>query len=146
MHHRILADACVGTPLADFALVRIRQCFRLCIGECCVLAREQKHPDDFVSDAPDEDASAGVQSSPWVFPFVPVAGASEESNLQCQKIIAQCQLVCPLTSSKHEKRQMVRRLGVNWHPDKAALMQRDSKMCQEVFAFLNELRERSSML
>jgi hypothetical protein len=32
--------------------------------ECCVLPREQKHPDDFFSDAPDEDASAGAQSSP----------------------------------------------------------------------------------
>ena len=32
MHHRTLADACVGTPLADFALMRIRQRFRLCIG------------------------------------------------------------------------------------------------------------------
>jgi hypothetical protein len=113
---------------------------------CCVLPREQKHPDDFVSDAPDEDASAGVQSSPWVFPFVPVAGASEESNLQCQKIIAQCQFVCPQTSSKHDKRQMVRSLVLNWHPDRSALMQRDSKVCQEVFVFLNELREKSSLL
>jgi hypothetical protein len=114
--------------------------------ECCVLPREQKHPDDFVSDAPDEDASAGVQSSPLVFPCVPVAGASEESNLQCRKIIAQCQFVCTPTSSKHEKRQMVRRLVLNWHPDKSVLMQRDSKVCQEVCAFLTELREKSSLL
>ena len=28
MHHSTLADACVGTPLADFALVRFRQRFR----------------------------------------------------------------------------------------------------------------------
>ena len=100
----------------------------------------------FFSAAPDEDASAGAQSSPWVFPFLPVVGASEESNLQCQKIILQCQLVCPLTSSKHEKRQMVRRLVLIWHPDKAVFMQRDSKVCHEVCLFLNELRERSSLL
>ena len=28
MHHRTLANACVGTPLADFVLVRFRQRFR----------------------------------------------------------------------------------------------------------------------
>jgi len=75
-----------------------------------------------------------------------VVGANEESNLECHKIILRCQSVCPQTSSKHEKRDMLRRSVLNWHPDKTGYMQRDSKVCQEVFAFLNELRERFSML
>jgi hypothetical protein len=114
--------------------------------ECCVLPRDQKHPDDFVSDASDEYAPAGVQSSPLVFPCVPVAGASEESNLHCRRIIAQFQLVCTRTSSKQENRQMVRRLVFNWHPDRAVLMQRDSKVSREVCAFLTDLWHKSSLL
>jgi hypothetical protein len=108
---------------------------------CCVLPRVQLHPDDFSSGAPDADASAGAQSSPWVFPSLPVAGASTESNLIVENIIRQCQLVYPPTSSKDEKRKMVKRLLVNWHPDKAILMRRDSKVCHEVFVFLQRLRE-----
>jgi hypothetical protein len=152
------------TPHCTRALVvcakpSLVQCFRHAVGaawlslsvnpghrECCVLPRDQKHPDDFVSDAPDEYASAGVQSSPLVFPCVPVAGASEESNLHCRRIIAQFQLVCTRTSSKQENRQMVRRLVFNWHPDRAVLMQRDSKVSREVCAFLTDLCEKSSLL
>ena len=32
--------------------------------DCCLVPREQKHPDDLVSNSSDEDASAGAQSSP----------------------------------------------------------------------------------
>jgi hypothetical protein len=152
------------TPYCTRALVvcakpSLVQCFRHVVGaawlslsvnpghrECCVLPRDQKHPDEFVSDASDEYSSAGVQSSSLVFPCVPVEGASEESNLHCRRIIAQFQLVCTRTSSKLENRQMVRRLVFNWHPDRVVLMQRDSKVSQEVCAFLTDLCEKSFLL
>ena len=114
-------------------------------GKFCVVPRDQLHPDEFSSGAPDADASAGAQSSPWVFPSLPVAGASTDINLILENIIRQCQLVYPPTSSKDEKRKMVKRLLVNWHPDKATFMRRDSKVCHEVFLFLQRLRESLSL-
>jgi hypothetical protein len=114
-------------------------------GNFCVVPRDQLHPDGFSSGAPDADASAGAQSSPWVFPSLPEAGATMDSNAILQNIIRQCQLVYPPTSSKDEKRKMVKRLLVNWHPDKATFMRRDSKVCHEVFLFLQRLRESLSL-
>ena len=101
--------------------------------------RDQLHPDGFSSGAPDADASAGAQSSPWVFPPVLEAGATTESHAILQNIMKQCQLVYPLTSSKEEKRKMVKRLLFNWHPDKATVMGVDSKVCNEVTRWLLRL-------
>ena len=112
---------------------------------CCVLPRVQLHPDDVSSGAPDADAPAGAQSPPWVFPSLPLPSASAESNIIVENIIRQCLLVCPPTSSKDEKRKMLKRLVVIWHPDKAVFMKCDSKVCHDVTLFLHGLRERLSL-
>ena len=106
--------------------------------------RHQLHPDEFSSAAPDADASAGAQFSPWVFPSLLEAGATMESNAIMQKIIRQFHLVYLPTSSKDEKRKMVKRLIVNWHPDKPTMMRCESKVCHEVF-FLMRLRDSLSL-
>jgi hypothetical protein len=67
------------------------------------------------------------------------AGATTESHTILQNIMKQCQLVYPLTSSKAEKRKMVKRLVFNWHPDKATVMGVDSKVCNEVTRWLLRL-------
>lgn len=104
--------------------------------ECCVLPRDQKHPDDFVSDASDEYSSAGVQSSSLVFRCVPVEGASEET-------------ICSVGKSSRSFSWFAHghrpRLVFNWHPDRAVLMQRDSKVSQEVCVFLTDLCEKSPL-
>ena len=67
------------------------------------------------------------------------AVATTESHAILQNIMKQCHLVYPLTSSKEEKRKMVKRLVFNWHPDKATVMGVDSKVCNEVTRWLLRL-------
>ena len=112
---------------------------------CCVLPRLQLHLDAVSGGAPDVDASAGAQFSPWVFPPLPLPRARAEATSIAANIIQQCQLVCPTTSSNDEKRKMVKRLLVTWHPDKAVLMQRDCTVCHDVFVFLTRLRDLSCL-
>ena len=114
-------------------------------GRFCVAPRHQLHPDEFSNDAADANASAGAQASPWVFPSVLEAGATTESHAILQNIMKQCQLVYPLTSSKEEKRKMVKRLIFNWHPDKAIVVGVDSKVCNEVTRWLLRLLDSVSL-
>jgi len=111
----------------------------------CVLPRVQAHPDDVSSFAPDADAPAGVQSPLWAFPDLPLPGVGEESNIIVEKIVRHCRLVCPPTSSKDEKRKMLKRLVVIWHPDKAVFSHCGRQVCLEVTVFLTGLLDRLSL-
>ena len=111
----------------------------------CVLKRAQAHPDEVSSSAPDANAPVGVQSLAWAFPELPLPGVSEESNTIVENIVRHCRLICPPTSSKDEKRKMLKGLLVIWHPDKAVFNHCDIRVCSEVTVFLTSLLDRLSL-
>ena len=116
-----------------------------CERTCCASKRCQPHPKDVCCHLLAEATADCQQQSEWVFLSVEAPTAAARTEYIVQNTIRQCKLVCPSSSSRDEKAEMLQRLLCKWHPAQGVHQPYDSSTRKEVFLWLQQLRKFSSL-
>ena len=108
---------------------------------CCLLKRCQLPLQDNCCHLPADATAVCQQQSQWVFPPVEAATAAAQSKYIMKHIIFQCQLVCPSSSSRNAKDEMLQGLLFRWDPENGLYPPCNHEIAQEVYSWLQRLRE-----
>ena len=112
---------------------------------CCLLKRCQLPLQDNCCHLPADATAVCQQQSEWVFPPVEASTAAAQSKYILKNIICQCELVCPSSSSRDEKDEMLQRLLFMWNPDNGLHPTHNGEIASEVYLWLQRLRESLSL-